>query len=67
LVTSATIAHLTGEKLKSLSVQVPPLALQTRFADFARQADKSKFEVHQGLKKLQLQYNALMQQYFENH
>ncbi|MDR1581166.1 MAG: restriction endonuclease subunit S, partial [Synergistaceae bacterium] len=32
LVTSATIAHLTGEKLKSLSVQVPPLALQTRFA-----------------------------------
>jgi restriction endonuclease S subunit len=41
MVTSATIAHLTGEKLKSLSVQVPPLDLQTRFAVFVRQADKS--------------------------
>ncbi|SBW06051.1 Restriction endonuclease S subunits [uncultured Eubacteriales bacterium] len=43
LVSSATIAHLTGEKLKGLLVQVPPLSLQTRFADFVRQADKSKF------------------------
>jgi type I restriction enzyme S subunit len=42
-ITSATIAHLTGEKLKKLMVQVPPLSLQTRFAEFVRQADKSKF------------------------
>jgi type I restriction enzyme S subunit len=52
LVTSATIAHLTGEKLKSLSVQVPPLALQTRFADFVRAADKSKFVARQASERL---------------
>jgi type I restriction enzyme S subunit len=30
-VTSATIAHLTAEKLKGLSVPLPPLALQKEF------------------------------------
>jgi len=63
LVTSATIAHLTGEKLKMLKIQIPPLALQNRFADFVRATDKSKFEIQQGLKSLELQYNALMQKY----
>lgn len=31
-VTAATIAHLTGEKLKAMSVMVPPLVLQQTFA-----------------------------------
>jgi len=31
-VTSATIAHLTGEKLKAMNVMVPPLGLQQTFA-----------------------------------
>lgn len=30
-ITSATIAHLTGEKLKSVEIKVPPLDLQRRF------------------------------------
>ncbi|HET6843954.1 MAG TPA: restriction endonuclease subunit S [Candidatus Angelobacter sp.] len=30
-VTSATIAHLTGEKLAAMSIPVPPLALQVEF------------------------------------
>jgi type I restriction enzyme S subunit len=61
---SATIAHLPGVKLKALMFPLPPLELQNRFADFVSQADKSKFEMQLGLKKLELQYNALMQQYF---
>jgi type I restriction enzyme S subunit len=48
----------------NLVVPIPPLSLQNRFANFARQTDKSKFEMQQGLKQLELQYNALMQQYF---
>ena len=64
LVTSATIAHLTGVKLKGLQIQVPPLPLQNRFADFVRAADKSKIAINQGLKTLELQSYALMQKYF---
>jgi len=55
---------LNLSELKTIRVNLPPLDLQTRFADFVRQADKSKFEIQQGLEKLELQYNALMQQYF---
>lgn len=40
----ATIAHLTGEKLKQLKVLVPPIELQNQFADFVTQVDKSKFD-----------------------
>ena len=64
LITSATIAHLTGEKLKGLIMQVPPLSLQNRFAEFVQQVDKSKFVMQKGLEKLELTYKALMQQYF---
>lgn len=31
-ITSATIAHLTGEKLKKMLIPVPPVALQEQFA-----------------------------------
>ncbi|GHU51414.1 hypothetical protein FACS1894127_7730 [Clostridia bacterium] len=56
---------LTIVKLKQMAIPLPPLDLQTRFADFVRQTDKSKLEIKRGLKQLELQYNALMQQYFE--
>ena len=39
----ATIAHLTGVKLKQLLVAVPPLDLQNHFAAFVKQTDKSKY------------------------
>lgn len=53
----ATIAHLTGEKLKLLQIPVPPLSLQTLslqndFAAFVHQIDKSKFEIANSLKRL---------------
>ena len=64
IASAATIAHLPGVKLKALMFPLPPLTLQNEFADFVRQTDKSKFEIQQGLKQLELQYSALMQQYF---
>ena len=43
---------------------VPPLPLQTRFADFLQQVDKVNFVMQEGLKKLEITYKALMQRYF---
>ncbi|MDR1379224.1 MAG: restriction endonuclease subunit S [Synergistaceae bacterium] len=64
LVTSATIAHLTGVKLRSMKIPLPPLSLQNRFAAFAEAADKSKFEVQKGLDKTRLLYDSLISEYF---
>ena len=50
----ATIPHLTGIKLKQLMIEVPPIELQSQFADF----------VQQGLDRLNLLKSALMQEYF---
>lgn len=39
-VTSATIAHLTGEKLKAMNVMLPPLTLQEEFNSIASKVSK---------------------------
>ena len=62
--TASTINNVSLKTMREYPLIVPPLPFQNRFADFVRQADKSKFEIQQGLEKLELQYNALMQQYF---
>lgn len=60
----ATIAHLTGEKLKLLQIPVPPLSLQNDFAAFVQQIGKSKFAVQKSLEKTETLYKSLMQRYF---
>ena len=40
---AATIAHLSGEKLKGLPLIVPSIELQNEFATFVKQVDKSVF------------------------
>ena len=60
----ATISHLPGAKLKALKVTVPPIDLQTQFAAFLEQVDKSKLAIQQSLDKLELLKKALMQEYF---
>jgi type I restriction enzyme S subunit len=55
---------LTVGKLNLVQIPYPPIKLQNQFSNFAKQVDKSKLEIQQGLKKLELQYNALMQRYF---
>ncbi len=57
-------ASINQQDVQDFDLLLPPLELQNSFVDFVRQVDKSKFEIQQGLKKLELQYNALMQQYF---
>jgi type I restriction enzyme S subunit len=64
LPTGTTVSYLSLETLGNLEIMVPPFPLQNAFAAFVQQADKSKFEIQKGLKQMEIQYNALMQQYF---
>ena len=50
--------------IRKLEVLVPPLDLQSQFAAFAEQTDKSKFEIQKSLEKLETLKKALMQKYF---
>ncbi len=49
---SSTIPHLTGVKLKKLEIPIPPLSLQTQFAAFVQQVDKSKFAIYDSMLNL---------------
>ena len=42
----------------------PPMELQTKFADFVKQIDKSKVAVQKALDEAQLLFDSLMQKYF---
>ena len=50
--------------LEEFPIIMPPFHLQSRFANFVQKTDKLKFEIQQGLKILELLYDALMQKYF---
>ena len=56
--------HINVEQVKSLPIIQPSIELQNRFTDFVRQVDKSKFELSQGLARLELLYKSLMQKCF---
>ena len=50
--------------IRRLEVLVPPIELQSQFATFVAQVDKSKFAVQKALEKAQLLFDSLMQNYF---
>lgn len=60
----ANMPKVNKEQLSGFNLPVPPIELQTQFADFVKQVDKSKFEIKQSLEKLELLKKALMQKYF---
>jgi len=63
-VTKTAKRTITARDVKTVLIPVPPLALQNRFAEFVRQADKSKSEMQRGLDKLEQLYKSLMQKCF---
>lgn len=58
----STIAHLPGDKLKAMSVIVPPIELQKQFVSFIEQSDKSKFELHKSLAELTAMQKKIIEQ-----
>lgn len=57
-------ANISNKDILNLVVPVPPMELQSQFADFIKQVDKSKATVQKALDETQLLFDSLMQQYF---
>lgn len=57
-------ANINAQELQAINVYLPPLDLQTQFADFVQQIDKSKLAVKKTLEKAETLKKALMQEYF---
>lgn len=56
--------NLLLSKINSTVIYVPDIDLQNRFADFAKQVDKSKVVVQKSLDETQKLFDSLMQEYF---
>ncbi len=57
-------ANINAQELQDIKILIPPIKLQTQFASFVQQVEQQKAQLQQGLEKLELNYKALMQQYF---
>jgi len=53
---------LNLSELKTIRLNLPPLYLQNRFAEFARQADKSKFEIQRTIDALETTYKSILRE-----
>ncbi len=60
----AKMPRIDMKAFRSFELPIPPLKLQQEFADFVAQVDKSGFAVRKQIKKLQLLYDSLAQEYF---
>ena len=50
--------------IRKLEIEIPPIELQNKFAEFVKQIDKQKFEIENSLKEMQELYESLMEKYF---
>ena len=60
----ATIEHLTGEKLNTLQIPVPPITIQQSFAQRMEQIESQKLKIIQSLKDVQQLLDYTMNKYF---
>lgn len=56
--------NLLLSKINETKINVPELIVQTQFADFVAQVDKSKVVIQKSLDETQLLFDSLMQEYF---
>ena len=62
--TGSTVHHTSPTKILDCEIFVPPIELQSKFASFVEQTDKTKLTIQASLDKLELMKKALMQEYF---
>lgn len=64
-VSTSGLNTLSVNKVSSLLLPIPPIALQKQFGEFIKQTDKSKVAVQKALDEAQLLFDSLIQKYFE--
>ncbi len=60
----ATREAITKEDLGKLSIPVPPIDLQNKFADIVKQVEQTKQKMRTSLEEMDNHFNALMQRWF---
>lgn len=63
-VSTSGLNTLSVNKVGSLLLPIPPIALQKQFGELVNQTDKSKLTISETLTELETLKNSLMQQYF---
>lgn len=66
-VTSATIAHLTGEKLKAMPIPVPPMTLQQQFAALVGRVECLRAVQREALRQADHLFGSLLHRAFTDH
>ena len=64
-VTIATIAHLTGIKLKKLPIPLPPLPLQQKFATIVESVERQKESMRAQLQEMDILFASLQDRAFK--
>jgi type I restriction enzyme S subunit len=59
-----TIAHLTGDKLKTLEFALPPLSLQQEFAHIARKHERLRAQQREALRQAEQLFDTLLDRAF---
>lgn len=62
--TGAAQPNISQSIVRNMSLIVPPLELQNRFASFVQHVEKTKTGITHGLERLEMLKKALMQRYF---
>jgi type I restriction enzyme S subunit len=57
-----TVGHFTIINAKKTKMPLPPLSLQNSFAEFVKQADKSKFEIQRTIDALEATYKSILRE-----
>ena len=56
--------NLLLSQIRKTDIPIPPIELQSKFAEFVKHVDKQKFEIENSLKQMEELYNSLMENYF---
>lgn len=59
-----TLIQLNMEDLRIIELIIPPIELQKQYVSFVKQVDKSRTAIQNELKKAQMLFDSLMQEYF---
>lgn len=60
----STVKGIKSRLLEKITIPVPPIELQNKFAKFVNQVDKQKFEIQKSLEEIQKLQESLMNKYF---